>query len=72
MQAAILFIKSMNLGRPYLVKGLGDSNYSKRIFERSGFDCLGEIMFDDYKVDGEQVITNTGEHKSIKLYCQMV
>ena len=72
MQAALLFIKSMNLGRPVLVKGAGDSNYSKRIFERTGFECLGEIVFDDYIVDGEQVLTNMGEHKSIKVYCQMV
>ena len=72
MQAALLFIKNMNLGRSFLVKGLGDSNFSKRIFEHTGFECLGEIMFEDYKVDGEQVIANTGEHKSVKLYCQMV
>ena len=72
MQAALLFIKNMNLGQPVLVKALGDSNYSHRIFERCGFDCLAEIMYDDYKVDGEQVVTGTGEHKSIKLFCKMV
>lgn len=71
MQAALLFIKSMNLG-PVLVKALGDSIYSHRIFERTEFDCLGEIMYDDYKNDGEQVVTNTGEHKSIKLFCKMI
>ena len=71
MQAALLFIKSMNLG-PVLVKALGDSKYSHRIFERTEFDCLGEIMYDDYKIDGEQVVTDTGEHTSIKLFCKMI
>ena len=62
----------MNLGLPVLVKALDDSNYSHRIFERFGFDCLAEIMYDDYKVDGEQVVTYTGEHKSIKIFCKVV
>ena len=71
MQAAILFIKSMNLGL-VLAKGLCDSNYSKRIYERLDFDCLGEIKFEDYKVNGEQVVTNIGEHKSLKIYGKII
>ena len=71
MQAAILFIKSMDLG-PVLVKGDCDSNYSKCIYERLNFDCLGEIKFEDYKVNGEQVVTNTGEHKSVKINGKML
>ena len=58
MHAALLFIKRTNLV-PVIVKSLSVSNYSKPIFERTGFDCLSEVMFDDYKVDGEQVIKNT-------------
>ena len=72
MQAALLFISSMNLGS-VVVKGDCDSNFSKCIYERLGFDCLGEIMFDDYnKVKGEEVIADTGEHKSLKMYGKIV
>ena len=71
MQATLLFFKSMNLG-PVLSKGDCSSNFSKRIYERLHFDCLGEIKFEDYKVDGKQVITNTGEHKSLKIYGKMI
>ena len=71
MQAAMLFIKSMNLG-PVLVKGDCSSNFSQHIYERLDFDCLGKIKYEDYKVDGEQVITNTGEHKYLKVYGKMI
>ena len=53
------------------------------MYERLGFDCLAELMFDDYnkakgenvklmfddynKAKGENVIIDTGEHKSFKM-----
>ena len=71
MQAVLLFLKSMKLGS-VLTKGDCSSNFSKRVYERLDFDCLGEIKFEDYKVDGKQVITNTGKHKSLKIYGKMI
>lgn len=71
MQAALLLISSMRIGT-VVAKGDCDSNYSKCIYERLGFDILGEIMFDEYKVNGEIVISNTGEHKSLKAYGKII
>ena len=72
MQAALLFISSMDLGS-VLVKGDCDSYYSQCIYERLGFECLAEFMFDDYnKVKGDTVIVDTGEHKSFKMYGKII
>ena len=72
MKAALLFISSMGTG-PVLVKGDCDSNYSKCIYERLGFDCLAELTFDDYnKAKGENIIIDTGKHKSFKMYGKII
>ena len=67
MQAALIFISGLNIG-PYVVRGNCTSNYSKRIYERCGFDTLGEIKFEDYKDNDEIVVKDTGEHKSFQMF----
>ena len=67
MQAALVFLSSLEIG-PVVVKGDCSSNFSKRIYEKLDFELFGEIMFEDYKVDGKIVFANTGEHKSLKVY----
>lgn len=67
ISAAVLFVKNLGF-ESVCVQGEGTSNFSKKIYEKSGFDILFESQYVDYKVDGEQVVCNTGEHKSIKLY----
>ncbi|XP_045198004.2 arylalkylamine N-acetyltransferase 1-like [Mercenaria mercenaria] len=57
-----------NLQKPCYIKGSASSNYSKKIFEKCGFEMLAEFQFEDYKVDGKVVFDSTGEHKSLKVY----
>ena len=71
MKAAIVFLSSMNIG-PAVMKGSCSSNFSKRIYEKLDFEQLLEIKYDDYKVDGETVINNTGQHKSVKMYAKTI
>ena len=63
MRAALLFIRSLDLG-VVVLKGGGTSLYSQRLFEKMGFEKLSEVVYSEFKIDGEIVMTNTGEHKS--------
>ena len=67
MLAATIFVSRMDIG-PCVIKGNAASNYSKRIFEKLNFDNIKEVKFEDYKVDGVQVITSAGEVNSFKMY----
>ena len=71
MKAAMTFVANLGVG-PVVVTGEGSSNYSKRIFEKFGFDILAEVAFADYKVNGEVVFQNLGEHKCERLYGKIV
>ena len=62
-----------NLGfESVCIHGEGTSNFTKKIYESNGFDILCESFYDDYKVNGEQVFCNTGEHKSVRIYGKCV
>ena len=63
MRAALYFIRNLNLGG-VVIKAGGSSNYSKRVFEKLGFEKLSELTYAEFKMDGKVVIVNTGEHKS--------
>ena len=67
MMAATVLASSLS-GGPCVIKGNAVSNYSKRIFEKLGFDNIGEAKFEDYKVDGVNPMDNIGEHTSFKMY----
>ena len=71
MQIALQFISNMNLG-PLVIKGTCDSNFSQRIYEKLNFETLCEVIYADYKDNGEVLIINTGEHKSVKVYGKII
>lgn len=64
---AVKFIHNLGV-KPCFIKSGASSNYSKKIFEKCGFEFLAEFPFDSYKVNGEVVFNNTGEHKSMNIY----
>ncbi|XP_045211609.2 uncharacterized protein LOC123563092 [Mercenaria mercenaria] len=57
-----------NLLKPCYIKGSATSNFSKRIFEKCGFETLAEFPYEDYKVDEKVVLDKMGENKSMKVY----
>lgn len=71
MKAAISLVRNLCVG-PVVITGEGSSNYSKRIYEKFGFDILAEVVFADYKVNGVVVFQNLGEHKFERLYGKIV
>lgn len=52
----------------FCIKGETSSFYSSRIYEKNGFELLYQLSYDDWLVDGKQVICNTGVHKNMKIY----
>ncbi|XP_053381664.1 uncharacterized protein LOC123534187 [Mercenaria mercenaria] len=66
-RAAVDMIRHFGFDEVY-IKGAGTSNYSKKIYEKEGFEILYETFYDNYEVDGRFPIQNTGEHKSMKEY----
>ncbi|XP_052818383.1 arylalkylamine N-acetyltransferase 1-like [Mya arenaria] len=71
MQAGVKLASNLGI-EPIYIKGEGSSNYSQRIYEKLGFKTLFTKKFEDYKVDGEVVFKNTGEHKNTKGYLMRV
>ena len=71
MKLMIALVKHLDLG-PIVIKGEGSSNFSKLIYEKLGFETLAEVVYADYRVDGEVIISKTGEHKSVKFYGKVV
>ena len=67
MQAATILASNMDIG-PCVIKGNAASNYSKRIFEKLDFENIGEVKFEDYIVDGVQVLSSIGDVNSFKMY----
>ena len=70
-KAAVNMVKNFELG-PIVLKGEGTSNFSKKIYEKLEFDILAEVIYEDYKENGEVVFRNMGDDKSIKLYGKVV
>ena len=71
MQAALIFIKSLNVG-PVVVKGDCSSSFSRRIYEKTGFELLREVPYTEYKIDGEIAIKNTGQHNYMTRFAKTV
>ena len=67
MKAAVLFVQNLGLG-PVIIKGVGSSNFSQRLYEKVGFEMLAEVVYAEYKVDGKVVVSETGEHKTVRMY----
>ncbi|XP_052817471.1 uncharacterized protein LOC128243629 isoform X2 [Mya arenaria] len=67
MESGIKLAKNLGIS-PCYITGEGSSNFSKRIYERLGFDVLSETVYEDFEIEGKKVIQNTGEHKSMKIY----
>ena len=71
MNAAVDLVRNLEVG-PVVIAGEGTSNYTKRIYEKLGFDALAEIIYEEYKPNGEVVFKNMGEQTSTKLYGKVV
>ena len=69
-KAAIAMAVKFELG-PILLKVEATSNFSKKIFEKLGFDNL-EVLYDDHKENSAVVFKNMGDNKSVKLYGKIV
>ena len=70
-KAAVAMAINFGVG-PVLLKVEATSNFSKKIFEQLGFDTLGELLYENYKENGEVVFKNMGDNKSVKLYGKIV
>jgi len=62
--AQITWIRSLGM-KGVVIKGEASSNYSKLIFLRENFEVLYDLKFAGFKVNGEEIIKNTGEHTSM-------
>ena len=71
MNATLALIKNLELGG-VIVKGEGSGNYVNKIFEKAGFDFLGEVVYKDFKVDGEIVFKDMGEHRAAMAFAKLV
>lgn len=67
MKAALLFVKDIGL-EPVCINGEGTSNSSQKIYEKFDFELLHTVNYEDYKVDGEIVLKDTGDNKTCKFY----
>lgn len=50
------------------IKGEGSNNFAKMVYEHDGFELLHEEFFDDFEIDGDKPIQNTGDNKSLRFY----
>ena len=67
MRAAVFFIQNLGL-REVIIKGTASSNISQRLYEKVGFEMLSEMIYDEYRFEGVQILSNTGENTTQKLY----
>jgi len=67
MAGAVDVFRYLNLENMY-VKSIGTSNFSQKIFEKVGFETVWQVAYEDYVVDGEVVLNNTGVHKTAVAY----
>ncbi|XP_053376924.1 arylalkylamine N-acetyltransferase 1-like [Mercenaria mercenaria] len=71
LKCAVELIETLGLESVH-IKGEASSDYSKKIYEKFGFEMLFEQMYEDYRVNGKQVISNIGVHKTNKIYGKTV
>ena len=71
MKAAIALVKNFGIS-PILIKGEASSNFSQKIYEKCNFDELGEILYNDYKEDGDVVFKMPEQQKSVKYYVRLI
>ena len=64
-------VKNFELG-PILLRVEATSNFSKKIFEKLEFDNLAEVIYDNYKENGEVVFKNMGDNRSVILYAKLL
>ena len=67
MRGAVCFVSHLDLG-DVIIKGEGTSVFSQQVFEKIGFETLSEVVYADFKLDGEIVTSGLGEHKLERLY----
>ncbi|KAL4219973.1 hypothetical protein ACF0H5_020384 [Mactra antiquata] len=69
LNASVLMIKNFGI-RPVYIKGEGSNIYSKAVYEHNkhGFELLHDEPFENYVVDGQKLIQNTGDNKSLRFY----
>lgn len=71
MQAALLFIERSGLEHP-CITGDATSNASQKVYEKFDFEVLHKFVYEDYKVNGEVVIKNTGQNKSCIIFVKQL
>ena len=71
MNATLALIKYLDFGG-IIVKGEGSGNYVNKVFEKAGFDFLGEVVYKDFKVDGEIVFKDMDEHRAAMAFAKFV
>ena len=71
MEAAVCFIKNFKV-KGIVLHGSATWKSSQRVFEKTGFSALAEVVYAEYRENGEAVCTNLGEHKSAKYYSQII
>ena len=69
--AAVCFIKNLGISGIVLY-GIGSWKSSQWVFEKHGFNTLAEIIYADYRDDGEAVCKNMLENRSAKFYAQVI
>lgn len=70
-----LMDRTRNIGREQgygLMRVDCTSYYSARAIARLGFDCVYELKYDEYKVDGKRVFATEHPHSSLTIYVQRI
>ena len=73
--ATKLVQKSIKLARSRrfeVVKAEATGKYSQKLYSKLNFDILFEILYNDYKVDGEVVFNNMGIHTGFQLLAKKI
>ena len=71
MQASIKFLKNLGF-EGGVVFGEGSAKQSQRIFEKCGFEAIFQLLFSDYKVNGEAIFSKAGDGALAKLYARII
>ena len=69
MQAGVKFLNNLEI-KPCFIRGSASSNFAKKIFEKCEFETMVDFKYSDYKVNDHVVFDNTGEHKSMTVFCK--
>ena len=71
MQASTMYLKYLGFEGGVMF-GEGSAKHSQRIFEKCGFETIFQLLYSDYKVNGEIIFSNTGEEATAKLYAKII